>query len=71
MLSIYRDEWGENTIQTEKRGGTFAIVTRDYMGRAIRKRGHYHSRENAEIALANMADHYGWKWIDKQKQKSG
>lgn len=71
MLSIYKDEWGENYIQTERRGGIFTIVTRNYMGKVLRRRGHYHSRSNAEIALANMADHYGWKWIGKQEQKSG
>ena len=70
MRSIYMDEWGENTIQTERRGGKFTIVTRDRIGRVLRRRGHYPTRENAEIALGNMADYYGWKWIGKQEQKS-
>ena len=71
MLSIYKDEWGNKTIQTEKRGATFTIVIRNYMGKVLGRRGHYHSRGNAETALANIADHYGWKWIGKQEQKGG
>ena len=71
MLSVYKDEWGENTIQTERRGGIFTIVTRNYMGKVLGRRGHYPTRGNAEKALANMADYYGWKWIGKQEQKSG
>lgn len=69
MLSIYKDERGENIIQTEKRGAIFTIVTRDYMGRVLHKRGHYHTRNSAEIALANMADHWNWRWIGKQENK--
>lgn len=69
MLSVYRDEWGNKTIQTEKRGAIFTIVIRDYMGRVLYKRGHYHTRGSAEIALANMADHWGWRWIGKQENK--
>lgn len=69
MLSIYQDEWGEKSIQTERRGGCFVIVTRDFFGRVLHRRGHYDSRQRAENALANMADYYGWRWIGKQEQR--
>ena len=70
MLSIYQNLNKTRTWQTEKRGGHFTIVERNFQGDVVKAFGNYLTRDQAEKALAIFADDSGYRWVGRQDKKN-